>query len=38
MDAWNPDQLRRMQLGGNDKLNKFLAQVGAGWQSQELYL
>lgn len=28
MDAWNPDQLRRMQLGGNDKLNKFLAQVG----------
>lgn len=28
MDAWNPDQLRRMQLGGNDKLNKFLAQYG----------
>ena len=27
MDAWNPDQLRRMELGGNDKLNKFLAQV-----------
>lgn len=28
MDAWNPDQLRRMQLGGNDKLNKFLGQYG----------
>ena len=28
MDAWNPDQLRRMQLGGNDKLNKFLEQYG----------
>lgn len=28
MDAWNPDQLRRMQLGGNDRLNKFLAQYG----------
>lgn len=28
MDAWNPDQLRRMQLGGNDKLNKFLQQYG----------
>lgn len=28
MDAWNPDQLKRMQLGGNDKLNNFLAQYG----------
>ena len=28
MDAWNPDQLRRMQLGGNEKLNKFLQQYG----------
>eukprot|EP00887_Chlorella_sp_A99_P001350 scaffold14.g1350.t1 len=28
MDAWNPDQLRRMELGGNEKLNSFLAQYG----------
>ena len=28
MDAWNPDQLRRMELGGNDRLNKFLGQYG----------
>ena len=28
MDAWNPDQLKRMQLGGNDKLNAFLKQYG----------
>ena len=28
MDAWNPDQLKRMQLGGNDKLNAFLQQYG----------
>lgn len=28
MDAWNPDQLKRMQLGGNDKLNSFLGQYG----------
>jgi ADP-ribosylation factor GTPase-activating protein 1 len=28
MDAWNPDQLKRMQLGGNDKLNRFLGQYG----------
>lgn len=27
-DAWNPDQLRRMELGGNEKLNNFLAQYG----------
>lgn len=47
MDAWNPDQLRRMQLGGNDKLNKFLAQVGGlcvaaaprcGWRSSRWQL
>lgn len=28
MDAWNPDQLRRMELGGNGKLNAFLQQYG----------
>lgn len=28
MDAWNPDQLRRMELGGNGKLNSFLQQYG----------
>ncbi|EIE21222.1 Arf GTPase activating protein, partial [Coccomyxa subellipsoidea C-169] len=24
MDAWSGDQLRKMQLGGNDALNSFL--------------
>ena len=28
MDAWSPDQLKRMQLGGNDKLNEFLVKWG----------
>lgn len=28
MDAWNADQLKRMQLGGNGKLNAFLEQYG----------
>ena len=28
MDAWNPDQLKRMQCGGNGSLNSFLAQYG----------
>lgn len=28
MDAWNSDQLRRMQLGGNGALNEFLARYG----------
>lgn len=26
MDAWAPDQLRKMQLGGNDTLNNFLSK------------
>ena len=26
MDAWSPDQLRKMQLGGNDTLNSFLSK------------
>ena len=26
MDAWSPDQLRKMQLGGNDVLNTFLSK------------
>jgi ADP-ribosylation factor GTPase-activating protein 1 len=28
MDAWNPDQLKRMQAGGNGSLNTFFAQYG----------
>jgi ADP-ribosylation factor GTPase-activating protein 1 len=28
MDAWNPDQLKRMQKGGNSKLNAFLLEYG----------
>jgi ADP-ribosylation factor GTPase-activating protein 1 len=28
MDAWNPDQLRKMQAGGNGKLNEFFARYG----------
>lgn len=28
MDAWNPDQLKRMQAGGNGNLNNFLSQYG----------
>ena len=28
MDAWSEDQLRKMQLGGNDALNSFLAKYG----------
>ena len=28
MDAWNPDQLKKMQAGGNGKLNTFFQQYG----------
>lgn len=28
MDAWSQDQLRKMQLGGNDKLNDFFSKYG----------
>jgi ADP-ribosylation factor GTPase-activating protein 1 len=28
MDAWNPDQLKRMQAGGNGSLNTFLSKYG----------
>ena len=28
MDAWAPDQLKRMQLGGNDALNNFFQKYG----------
>lgn len=28
MDAWSPEQLKRMQLGGNDALNAFLKNYG----------
>ena len=28
MDAWSPEQLKKMQLGGNDALNAFLKNYG----------
>jgi ADP-ribosylation factor GTPase-activating protein 1 len=28
MDSWNPDQLKKMQAGGNGKLNTFLKNYG----------
>lgn len=28
MDSWNPDQLKKMQAGGNGKLNNFLKTYG----------
>ncbi len=28
MDSWSQDQLKKMQAGGNGKLNAFLAQYG----------
>jgi ADP-ribosylation factor GTPase-activating protein 1 len=28
MDAWSGDQLKRMQLGGNDALNGFFLKYG----------
>jgi hypothetical protein len=28
MDSWSPDQLKRMQLGGNDALNNFFQKYG----------
>jgi ADP-ribosylation factor GTPase-activating protein 1 len=28
MDAWSPDQLLKMQAGGNGKCNSFLKQYG----------
>ena len=28
MDAWSPDQLKKMQLGGNGQLNSFLKKYG----------
>lgn len=28
MDAWSPDQLLKMQAGGNGKCNAFLKQYG----------
>ena len=28
MDAWSPDQLKKMHLGGNDVVNNFLKQYG----------
>lgn len=28
MDSWSPDQLRKMQMGGNNKLNTFLKSYG----------
>lgn len=28
MDAWSPEQLKKMQLGGNGRLNNFLKKYG----------
>ena len=28
MDAWSPEQLKKMQLGGNDALNAFFKGYG----------
>jgi ADP-ribosylation factor GTPase-activating protein 1 len=28
MDAWNSDQLKKMQLGGNQQMNDFFAKYG----------
>lgn len=28
MDAWSQDQLKKMQLGGNDKMNDFFSKYG----------
>ncbi len=28
MDAWSADQLKKMQLGGNGRLNAFLKPYG----------
>lgn len=28
MDAWSDDQLKKMQLGGNQRLNDFLKEYG----------
>lgn len=28
MDAWSPEQLKKMQLGGNDALNAFFKNYG----------
>lgn len=28
MDSWNVDQLKKMQMGGNGRLNSFLKQYG----------
>mmetsp|Transcript_9445 Transcript_9445/g.28713 ORF Transcript_9445/g.28713 Transcript_9445/m.28713 type:complete len:480 (-) Transcript_9445:182-1621(-) len=28
MDSWNPDQLKKMQMGGNGRLNSFLKPYG----------
>ena len=28
MDAWSPDQLKKMQLGGNEPMNTFFAKYG----------
>lgn len=28
MDAWTDEQLKKMQLGGNARLNKYLGEYG----------
>ena len=28
MDAWSQDQLKKMQLGGNEKMNDFFSKYG----------
>ncbi|KAI3675574.1 hypothetical protein L1987_85164 [Smallanthus sonchifolius] len=36
MDSWSEIQLRKMESGGNEILNKFLSKYGIAWQSPEM--
>jgi len=34
MDAWNPDQLKKMQLGGNQRMNDFFKKYGVSKETK----